>query len=686
MRNLYGVISCCVLLSLAVVLDNAHAKKPQKSAEVSAISLDVLRVKACAVGQGCSTVGGPKQWNLFDLAEGKTDFANQVLMPAKTHELRLMLGSKSTITVDGQTYSLTVPSGQVSGLKLKGNKVFASASGFLKSIRLNFDLAKGLVVTAKKVKGKGKKDKDTFVYSYSLKPVIQVSSAEVMPMPENMAGVFVMPNESSKLKLGNDFLLSIPVGAVSAPTLVTVEEIEESVYKLNPDGMQFLQPVQIDIKYDFDMNNLSEYQTGVFRDGTEYPSVTDGELNLITLYTLGLSVYAVGEIKETEESELDYTQQVISTFMPVKTLDGNQYAIQQIESNDNIDSILVDVEHNLKCYFKKMYNEITEIAQQNQFSMENVTISGCRTKKDAHRLSTGSNIYNNRIKIDDLREWAKKTGGMDINSNIWYKDEWEGYSLLLCAASNKYMLYYSYLKWYIKNNAMKSVPEIASGEYFKSVSYAEEGYKKGTDERRPNNDIIPVSTHVKKDGYCNAIDLGGLNTWWREYVKDDNEPWWSTKANDFVSSYHLFRPYNSSQPTTRNPYGQKEQWHYELSENAPICIDNDDGNDDNQDIEIVITNPESSDVWRSDEVKEIRWDSHNFPSQGDVKIEYSLDNGRTWMVIDDETSNDGKKQWYMCEYQTVDTDDAYIKITSLDYPNVVAISDEFEIDHAKECK
>ncbi len=296
MRNLYGVISCCVLLLLAVALDNAHAKKPQKSAEVSAIYLDVLKIRACAVGQGCSTVGGPKQWNLFDLAEGKTDFANQVLMPAKTHELRLMLGSKSTITVDGQTYSLTVPSGQVSGLKLKGNKVFASASGFLKSIRLNFDLAKGLVVQTKKVKGKGKKDKDTLVYSYSLKPVIQVSSAEITPMPENMAAVVALPDKENKITLGDKFSLFIPAGAVSVPVVITVEEIQNLVYKLSPDDHKFAKQVTISMKYNSDLLRdvgYSGYDLIVLRNGIEFPSSTDIKSETLTVDTLKFSTYAL---------------------------------------------------------------------------------------------------------------------------------------------------------------------------------------------------------------------------------------------------------------------------------------------------------------------------------------------------------------------------------------------------------
>lgn len=295
MRNLYGVISCCVLLSLAVVLDNAYAKKPQKSAEVSSIYLDVLKIRACAAGQGCSTVGGPKQINLFDLAEGKTDFAKQVLLPARTHELRLLLGKNSTIAVDGQTYPLEVPSGQDSGLKLKGQKVFGKTGGFLADITLDFDLAKGLVVTAKKVKGKGKKP-DTMVSSYSLKPVIEVASVEIEPLPENMAAVVAMPGEENKITLGEKFSLFIPAGAVTYPMVISAKETKYTVevmdeetgdivnktalssdYELQPDGAEFAVPLEIAIPYSTDTlpGEVSEDDLDVYLDREKIPTDID---------------------------------------------------------------------------------------------------------------------------------------------------------------------------------------------------------------------------------------------------------------------------------------------------------------------------------------------------------------------------------------------------------------------------
>jgi hypothetical protein len=68
-------------------------------------------------------------------------------------------------------------------------------------------------------------------------------------------------------------------------------------------------------------------------------------------------------------------------------------------------------------------------------------------------------------------------------------------------------------------------------------------------------------------------------------------------------------------------------------------------------------------------------------------IEYSLDGGASWMIIDDDTNNDKVKHWDdMCDFHTIDTDEAMIRITSLDYPYVYDVSDEFTIDHASECE
>ena len=101
---------------------------------------------------------------------------------------------------------------------------------------------------------------------------------------------------------------------------------------------------------------------------------------------------------------------------------------------------------------------------------------------------------------------------------------------------------------------------------------------------------------------------------------------------------------------------------------------------------IVITNPTRGEDWRSDERKHIEWTYDDFPSSGKVKIEYSMDGGASWQTIEESTTNDGGRYWEMCDFHTVDSHHSYIRITSVEYPEATDMSDEFSIDHAKECK
>ncbi|MCI5144677.1 MAG: DUF4382 domain-containing protein, partial [Candidatus Electrothrix sp. AR3] len=294
---------CCLLLLLLIPFGNAWAKQPKFNVNtVSEISLDVVRIDACARKKGCTVASGPMQLNLLDLAEGNVDFANQVLLPARTKELRLILGDNSTITVDNEIYPLSVPSGQPSGLKLKGRKHFAKEGGFLSNLTLNLNLKKKLVVRAKKIKSKkkvkGKKNRkdETFVYSYKLKPVIKVQTAEVTPLPENMAAVVALPDEDNEITIGDNFSLFIPAGAVSAPVVIAVKETKYTVevmdeetgvvvekpalsssYELSPDGSQFAVPLVITLPYYPDVlpSDVSEYDLAVYLDEERVPTDID---------------------------------------------------------------------------------------------------------------------------------------------------------------------------------------------------------------------------------------------------------------------------------------------------------------------------------------------------------------------------------------------------------------------------
>lgn len=101
---------------------------------------------------------------------------------------------------------------------------------------------------------------------------------------------------------------------------------------------------------------------------------------------------------------------------------------------------------------------------------------------------------------------------------------------------------------------------------------------------------------------------------------------------------------------------------------------------------ITVTNPTSTDVWRSTDTKHITWTYANFGSPGHVNIQYSMDGGATWRTIENGTPNDGSRYWDMCNSTTVDSANSYIKITSQENPTVFGLSQKFTIDHASGCK
>ncbi|MCI5161681.1 MAG: hypothetical protein D3917_06595, partial [Candidatus Electrothrix sp. AX5] len=291
MLKLKSFLCYLVLLSLAFPLGNAWAKKPRFNKDsVSAITLDVVRMEACASGKGCVTASGPMQLDLLELADGKVDFANQVLLPEKTQYLQLMFGENSTITVDDELFPLSVPGGTKSGLKLKGRKAFGKEGGFLTSLELQFKLGKKIVAQRNKIrsKDKGQRRQVSYVYSYKLKPVIKVATAEVEALPENIAAVVALPNEEVTLTLGDDFSMRIPAGAVSEATIITAEELKyfvevkdeatgeivrkpglASTYELGPEGTQFDKPLKVAIGYHTDTlpSRISENDLAVFHDG-----------------------------------------------------------------------------------------------------------------------------------------------------------------------------------------------------------------------------------------------------------------------------------------------------------------------------------------------------------------------------------------------------------------------------------
>lgn len=101
-------------------------------------------------------------YNLLELTGGtNAQLALDDEIPAGTiNQIRLVLGDDNTVVVDGQTYELTTPSAQQSGLKLNLNETLEA--GYEYEYILDFDVDESIVE-----QGNG---------GYSLKPVIRATA------------------------------------------------------------------------------------------------------------------------------------------------------------------------------------------------------------------------------------------------------------------------------------------------------------------------------------------------------------------------------------------------------------------------------------------------------------------------------------------------------------------------------
>lgn len=106
-------------------------------------------------------VGEGKIYDLLELTGGVNILLTDALVPSgNLGQIRLVLGDENTVVVDGESFALTTPSAQQSGLKLQINQVLTA--GVTYEFILDFDVNKSIVET-----GSSK---------YILKPVIHVST------------------------------------------------------------------------------------------------------------------------------------------------------------------------------------------------------------------------------------------------------------------------------------------------------------------------------------------------------------------------------------------------------------------------------------------------------------------------------------------------------------------------------
>jgi hypothetical protein len=152
---------------------------------------------------------GPHTYDLMDLQNGVFTTIGVADLPAGAYsQIRMKLGTGSTVVVDGVSHPLVVPSGAQSGLKLIGD--FDVAAGGTTDIGLDFDAGRSVHQT-----GNG---------TWMLKPVVRVMpissggsiTGRVVPdSTEAMVWLLTPPDSvgSTSVEIDGDFRFSlVPAG------------------------------------------------------------------------------------------------------------------------------------------------------------------------------------------------------------------------------------------------------------------------------------------------------------------------------------------------------------------------------------------------------------------------------------------------------------------------------------------
>jgi len=248
--------------------DKDNSGKPandKTGGNVTAVWLDIKKVKACGDDSGCQMVGGSQRLNLLEL-DGKAlaTLADVALLPATFHQLRLVLGNDNTVVADGDTFSLKTPSAQQSGLKIIGDWIVKA--GFTTEIQLAFDVAKSIHFN----KGQG----------YMLKPTIKATVVLTALTPsagDVLNGLANNYAATGSIQINNDELFT----ETESVTLTFAPAATPERMRLSVDGQTWgeFEPYRSTRDFLFTDGGLGEkavyvqYQTGGVTSGSEYDQI-----------------------------------------------------------------------------------------------------------------------------------------------------------------------------------------------------------------------------------------------------------------------------------------------------------------------------------------------------------------------------------------------------------------------------
>lgn len=161
--------------------------------DFDAVYIDVEAIRVHTDAQGWVTYNSNLGViNILDYTNGESTLLANVNLEANAHvnQIRLILGSDNSVVVDGQTFALSTPSAQQSGLKINLDHTFSGGGDF--TWTLDFDAAQSVVA-----QGNG---------GYQLKPVVRliVDNETAIALNNNGGG-----SGSVDIDLDNDGIIDI---------------------------------------------------------------------------------------------------------------------------------------------------------------------------------------------------------------------------------------------------------------------------------------------------------------------------------------------------------------------------------------------------------------------------------------------------------------------------------------------
>ena len=142
---------------LSIFLTDAPANYDAVNIDVQGIQVNTNRYSSTSTGWISLPLNKRGIYNLLDFRNGlDTLLASQKLPAGSISQIRLILGNKNSLSVDGTNHALSTPSSLQSGLKLDVH--VALVEGIEYKIWLDFDAGRSIVVNGNK---------------YILKPVIR---------------------------------------------------------------------------------------------------------------------------------------------------------------------------------------------------------------------------------------------------------------------------------------------------------------------------------------------------------------------------------------------------------------------------------------------------------------------------------------------------------------------------------